>query len=175
MTDGGGFENLESGTLESVRRASSSLYAFRHIEKTEDEMRGTPPKPAHQRRNRNPLRGGDWVLLPEGRKGPAPSCAGYGLSRATQAWWRAIWRSPMATQWNESHVPALLELAILRDQLMAGETKVAAEVRIRSDGFGLTPAGLQQRRWMITEKDQERAGFKKPGASVIPLRAVDDD
>ncbi len=29
---------------------------------------------------------------------------------------------------------------------MAGETKVAAEVRIRSDGFGLTPAGLQRSR-----------------------------
>ncbi len=58
---------------------------------------------------------------------------------------------------------------------MAGETKVAAEVRLRSDGFGLTPVGLQQRRWMITEEDQERAGFKKAIASVIPLRAYDPE
>ncbi len=139
-------------------------------------MKGNPPKPRHQRRNRNPLKAGEWVELPPGGyKGPIPSCADHGLSRETQKWWRTIWRSPMATQWNESHIPALLELAILRDQLMAGETKVAAEVRLRSDGFGLTPAGLQQRRWMITKEDQERAGFKKSTASVIPLRAVDPE
>ncbi len=123
-------------------------------------MPSTIPKPKDQRRNRNPKQAGDWILLPPGGyQGTIPSSAGHGLSKSAQKWWRTIWRSPMATQWNESHIPALLELAILRDQLMAGETKGAAEVRIRADGFGLTPAGLQQRRWMITKEDQERAGL----------------
>ncbi len=63
-----------------------------------------------------PKQAGDWILLPPGgSKGTIPSCAGHGLSKSAQKWWRTIWRSPMGTQWNESHIPALLELAILRD------------------------------------------------------------
>jgi hypothetical protein len=118
------------------------------------------PKPKNQRRNRNPKRAGEWVLLPEGGyRGPIPSTADLGLSREAQQWWRTIWRSPMATQWIEADVPALIELAILRDRLREGQISLAAEVRLRSDLFGLTPAGRQQRRWVITEKDAERAGF----------------
>jgi hypothetical protein len=55
-----------------------------------------------------------------------------------------------------------------------GQMSVAAEVRLRSDSFGLTPAGRQQRRWMITEEDRERAGvMKSKEASLRRLRAVD--
>ncbi len=129
-----------------------------------------PPKPAHHRRNRNPLKGGGWVQLPEGRKGPAPSCAGYGLNRSSQSWWRSIWRSPMASQWVDGDVPALLELAVLRQRLLDGKISVAPEVRLRTNEFGLSPAGRQSRRWMITEKDQERAEYKKPG-TVTKLRS----
>lgn len=64
----------------------------------------------------------------------------------------------MATQWTEQDVPALIELAHLRERLMDGKISVAAEVRLRSDLFGLTPAGRQQRRWIITHEDAVRAG-----------------
>jgi len=132
------------------------------------------PKPIEQRRNRNPKQAGDWILLPEGgRKDRAPSCAGYGFSKTTQAWWRGIWRSPMATQWTEDDIPYLAELGILRERLLDGKTSVASEVRIRSNEFGLSPAGRQSRRWMITEKDQERAEYKKPG-TVTKLRVAMD-
>jgi hypothetical protein len=65
----------------------------------------------------------------------------------------------MATQWNEGDVPALKELAMLRERLMDGQLSVASEVRLRSGQFGLTPAGRQHRRWMITDEDLERAGI----------------
>lgn len=118
------------------------------------------PKPKNQRRNRNPKLAGDWVQLPkEGYQGQIPSVAGLGLNRDSQAWWRKIWRSPMATQWNEGDVPALNELAMLRERLMDGQISVAPEVRLRSDQFGLTPAGRQGRRWTITDEDLERAGI----------------
>ena len=132
------------------------------------------PKPKDQRRDRHKKQAGDWIQLPkEGYQGPIPSVAGLGLSKAAQKWWRTIWRSPMATQWAESDIPALLELAILRERLMDGKISVAPEVRLRSDLFGLTPAGRQSRRWMITDEDLERAGFKSSKASVVKLRAVD--
>jgi len=95
------------------------------------------PKPKEQRRNRNPKQAGDWILLPPGGyQGTIPSCAGHGLSKSAQKWWRTIWRSPMATQWNESHIPALLELAILRDQLMAGRHRVTETHPLGSGQFG---------------------------------------
>ena len=123
-------------------------------------MASPVPKPKNQRRNRNPKLAGDWVQLPkEGYQGRIPSVAGLRLNRDSQRWWRKIWRSPMATQWNEGDVPALKELAMLRERLMDGKISVAAEVRLRSDLFGLTPAGRQARRWMISDEDLERAGI----------------
>jgi hypothetical protein len=137
--------------------------------------RGPAPKQREQRRNRAQKTAGDWVQLPsEGYQGPIPSLAGLELSNSTHEWWKTIWRSPMASQWNQGDVPALKELAMLRELLLDGKVSVAAEVRLRSDSFGLTPAGRQQRRWMITEEDQERAGVKKSKeASLRRLRAVD--
>jgi hypothetical protein len=137
--------------------------------------RGPAPKPREQRRDRHKKQAGDWVQLPPGGyQGPIPSLAGVGLSDSTYEWWKTIWRSPMATQWTEGDVPALKELAMLRELLLDGKMSVAAEVRLRSDSFGLTPAGRQQRRWMITEEDQERAGaMKSKEPSLRRLRAVD--
>jgi hypothetical protein len=51
--------------------------------------------------------------------------------------------------WHSQDVPALLELAILRDRFMDGKSSLANEIRLRSNSFGLTPAGRQQRRWLI--------------------------
>ena len=65
----------------------------------------------------------------------------------------------MATQWNEGDVPALNELAMLRERLLDCQLSVASEVRLRSDQFGLTPAGRQGRRWMVSVEDLERAGM----------------
>ena len=124
------------------------------------KMASSVPKPKNQRRNRNPKLAGDWVQLPkEGYQGRIPSVAGLGLNRDSQQWWRKIWRTPMATQWNEGDVPALKELAMLRERFLDGQISVAAEVRLRSDQFGLTPAGRQGRRWMVSVEDLERAGM----------------
>ena len=43
--------------------------------------------------------------------------------------------------WHPCDVPALIELAMLRDRLLDGKASVAAEVRLRSDAFGLLTAG----------------------------------
>lgn len=136
-------------------------------------MPSTVPKPPDQRRNRNQKQAGDWVLLPkEGYQGKIPSVQGLGFSKETKKWWNTIWRSPMATQWCEEDIPALTELAILRERLLDGKISIAGEIRLRSDQFGLTPEGRQKRRWMITEEDQERAGVTK-GTKRKHLQVVD--
>ena len=65
----------------------------------------------------------------------------------------------MATQWVEGDIPALHELAMLRERLMEGKISLASEVRLRSDLFGLTPSGRQSRRWIVSDEDLERAGI----------------
>jgi hypothetical protein len=133
------------------------------------------PKPKDQRRNRNPKRSGDWILLSETYKGKIPSVEGLGFGKEAKKWWRTIWRSKVATQWTDEDIPALIELALLRERLLDGKLSVAAEVRLRSDQFGLTPSGRQQRRWMITEEDQERAGvIPSKGTRRGNLKVVDD-
>ena len=140
---------------------------------------GAAPKHPDQRRNRNPKRQGDWTVLPKARrKGAIPSTKGYGFSKQTQAWWNQIWRSPQSTQWTEDDIPALVELALLRERLLDGKISVAAEVRQRSDQFGLTPKGRQQLRWVITEEDAVRAGVADEVSlqrNRRRLKAVDPD
>lgn len=117
--------------------------------------RGPAPKDPTKRRRLNTPAAGEWTQLPEeGYQGEIPSLAGLGLSKATQEWWEHIWRTPMATQWTDGDVPALVELAVLRERLLDGKVSVASEVRLRSEEFGLTPKGRQDRRWRISSEER---------------------
>jgi len=84
----------------------------------------------------------------------------------------------MASQWDEGDVPALVELALLRQKMMGGDFRLAAAVEKRAAAFGLTPKGRRDLRWIITDEDAERAGVA--GAPdeqpvVRRLRAVDPE
>jgi hypothetical protein len=65
----------------------------------------------------------------------------------------------MATQWEEQDIDSLALLAVARQKLIKGDTRLFKEVRDASNEFGLSPKGRQMRRWIITEKDAERAGM----------------
>jgi hypothetical protein len=67
----------------------------------------------------------------------------------------------MASQWHLSDAETLSILAFLRQRVFQGDTRVviARELRQLTDDFGLTPKGRQQRRWIVTEEDAERAGY----------------
>jgi hypothetical protein len=119
----------------------------------------TPPKPAHLRRNRNRKQGSEWAVLDRVYSGPIPALPGISKwSEDTIRLWKAIWRTPMATQWNEGDVGHLSIVALVRQRFLEGDMRLAREVRQSMDDFGLTPKG-RQRRWVITEKDAERAGL----------------
>lgn len=142
-------------------------------------MPGPAPKSKEERRRRNPPVH-EWVVLSESYDGPIPPLPGPKTGKnarwekPTREWWETIWRTPMATQWNEGDVPGLIELAILRQAFMEGDMSVRSEVRQRADRFGLTPKGRRDLRWVITEADAERAGLPdEPLASVTRIRAVD--
>ena len=136
-------------------------------------MPGPAPKPPHLRRRRNPPTY-EWVILKDPYSGPIPELpSGIRWTKSARAWWATIWRTAMASQWNEGDVPALVELAMLRQKMMAGEFNLAGVVEKRSDKFGLTPKGRRDLRWVITDQDKERAGVPDEQPVVRRLRAVD--
>ncbi len=136
-------------------------------------MPGPAPKPAHLRRRRNaPVY--EWVKLTETYAGPIPELpSGTRWTKGTRSWWATIWRTSMATQWDEGDVPALVELAALRQAMMRGDWRLSGYVEKRSDKFGLTPKGRRDLRWIVTEEDEQRAGVAE--RPVRRLRAVDPE
>src|SRR4051812_14288629 len=113
-------------------------------------MPALPAEPgARRRRNLNQSQ---WRGLPaDGRKGRAPACPPK-WSKATKDWWKIIWRSPMATVWLESDIPALTLLGDLRN--MAEPTAaILGEIRQIEDRFGLSPKSRRMLQWQIEPAD----------------------
>jgi len=57
----------------------------------------------------------------------------------TVAWWATWRRSPLAQTFTESDWDFLLDTALLHTQMWNGDTKLAAEIRLRVSAFGSTP------------------------------------
>lgn len=143
-------------------------------------MRGRPPKHPDQRRNRTPLTHQYVVLPAEGRKGrtpPLPDVPDHEFSAETKAWWREIWKSPMATQWLETDRYSLGLLAVLLDRFQQDpKPSLAAEIRIRANQWGLTPEGRRSLRWIIDEPespDEEKDEVRQ--ARLRRLEAIDTE
>jgi hypothetical protein len=122
---------------------------------------GRAPKPVEQRRNRVVPSRGDWVELPKRRRGPIPKPSTDWSPRTVSAW-RAWWRDPASTQWTDSDWDAVWALAEL---LEAGLVRNAAEIRLRSDGLGLSQKGKRDMRWRVEASDEPIA-VPKPKASA---------
>ena len=111
-------------------------------------------KPDSERRRRNAPTF-EWVVLPaEGRRGRAPAlpeCPVGRWSAAVRRKWNARWRTPQATQWDQSGVSLerwlLLEELVWRDPGRA--FRYAAELRAIEDLHGLTPKAMLGLRWKV--------------------------
>jgi hypothetical protein len=135
---------------------------------------GPPPKPDDQRRRRNKPTF-DWVQLPaDGRAGEPPELPSYrDWSELVRVWWAEVWSTPQALQWQPSGV-TLWPLAELLEQLARGETPthtVINSIMPLWRDHGLSPAGLQQRRWTITPAVVESQREPRRLASVSRLAA----
>jgi len=73
----------------------------------------------------------------------------------TRAWWRAVWRSPMADEYLDADVHALYRLAVLVDMFWAKPSKeLAAEIRLQQQCFGLTPIDRRRLQWEVDRGEQ---------------------
>jgi len=68
----------------------------------------------------------------------------------TRAWWKAVWRSPMADEYLDADVHALYRLAVLVDMFWSEPSKeLAAELRLEQQCFGLTPIDRRRLQWEV--------------------------
>ena len=99
--------------------------------------------------------------------------------RLTRAWWRDLWRSPMATEYLGSDVHALYRLAVLVDQFWRMPSQaLAGEIRLQQQAFGLTPLDRRRLEWTIeqaeaaTTRKQQRRVRQAQDGEIDPREAL---
>jgi hypothetical protein len=83
----------------------------------------------------------------------------------TLAWWQDALASPMAGEYLQSDLHGLVRLAVLVDDYWQAETptartRLAAEIRLQGQAFGLSPIDRRRLQWEV--KRAEEAGTEKP-------------
>jgi hypothetical protein len=100
----------------------------------------------------------------------------------TRFWWRDIWASPMAPEWDSSDIHGLFNLALLIDDFWTTEDpklrkELAAEIRQQRQGFGLTPIDRRRLQWEIerTDEAQDRGRRRRAAAPPAPPKPAAED
>ena len=76
---------------------------------------------------------------------------GRDWTAAQRARWRELWRSPQATQWDESVKGTVALLVAYESLILEGEAAawVAQEARHAAESLGLTPKAMHALGWVI--------------------------
>jgi len=138
-------------------------------------MPGPPPKrpELRQRRNKATTSAMLTVDAPKRKRAPRlPTVNGVEWHAMTRAWWHDVWHSPMAEEYLEADIHALFRLAVLVNEYwLKLDPKLAAEIRLQQQAFGLTPIDRRRLQWEV-EKAESLAGRKGRG-SREPNEATD--
>ena len=87
------------------------------------------------------------------------------------AWWRDLWASPMAPEYDDSDRHGLFKLAALQNDFWVAETardrkEASAEIRLQEQRFGVSPIDRRRLQWEIerTEEAVERGEKRRTAA-----------
>ena len=123
--------------------------------------RGPAPKPAGERRRRNPVAVVESVVVPDavlrGRELPGE----FAWCSQTHKWWDTWRGSAQAQAFTDSDWDFLLDTALLHHLFWEGDRSVAAELRLRVAKFGATPEDRARLRMSVGEPP-------KPGKGAVP-------
>lgn len=134
---------------------------------------GPAPKPADQRRRRNPPLANTVKLPAEGRRGPAPE---WPFEGAAPVMWAELWSTPQAAGWERTNTSprvvaryALLLVAIEADLTVP----LLNEARQLEDRLGLTPMSMLRLRWEVAADELGEARAVPAASRPHRLKAVD--
>lgn len=127
------------------------------------------PKPAGMRQRRN--RVSTSAKLSADPKLKAPDLPDRLWHPMTLAWWRDVWSSPMAPEWDESDQHGLFLMAVLVDEFWLSPSKdLAAEIRLQRQAFGLSPIDRRRLQWEIDRGDEATERTKKRRTKPSPSK-----
>lgn len=111
----------------------------------------------HSRAHRRPIGSRTALVdLPAtGSELPVPRIpAGVEWTNAQKGRWRELWRSPQATQWDETCRGAVARLVAYEAAIWSGEAAAwqAQEARHAEEALGLTPKALTALGWRIVDQ-----------------------
>lgn len=87
----------------------------------------------------------------------------------TVAWWQDIWASPMSSEFDQSDIHGLFVLAVLVNVFWnKPHWATAAEIRLQSQRFGLSPLDRRRLQWEIEKVDeaQDRGNQRRARAAT---------
>lgn len=129
------------------------------------------------RRNRSST---SATLVPNPKiRAPALPKRGTAWHPMTRQWWRDVWASPMAPEFDPSDKHGLLMLAAIVDDFWTADNSrsrrdAAAEIRHQSQRYGLSPVDRRRLQWEIErtaealERAKRRRDAAKPPAKGQP-------
>lgn len=88
-------------------------------------------------------------------------------------WWRDLWASPMAPEYDDSDRHGLFALAALKNDFWTAESpkdrkEAAAEIRLQEQRFGLSPIDRRRLQWEIERTEEAQDRGQKRRKSVAP-------
>lgn len=98
----------------------------------------------------------------------------------TVAWWRDVWASPMAPEYDDSDRHGLFALAVLVDRFWVAdnpteESRLAAEIRLQRQAYGLSPIDRRRLAWEIERGDAADRKVRARRAEDRPQAVSDAD
>lgn len=139
--------------------------------------RGPAPKDPSRRARRNKDPMPQRVLAASAA--PQPELPGvFDWPEQTVAWWATWGASPLAAEFTADDWSFLLDTALLHRQMWLGDTKAAAELRLRVAKFGATPEDRLRLRVQFAAEPVDPAPEPAPASSARQryshLSVVDD-
>jgi hypothetical protein len=131
------------------------------------------PKPAGTRQRRNKSSTHTQLQMVHDVEAP-PLPADREWHPLTLEYWRDIWASPMAPEYDSSDLHGLWVLAALVDEFWNHPTQpIAAEIRLQRQCFGLSPIDRRRLQWEIDRGDSAAAKTQRRREARAPQK-VDD-
>jgi hypothetical protein len=139
--------------------------------------RGPTPKTAATRARRNKTTTASRLETDEQPRAKAPPLGdhpeGGEWHPRTLVFWKDVWDSPMAEEFLRADTDGLLQLAALVDQFWKEPSpKLAAEIRLQRQCYGLTPIDRRRLQWEVVRA--EEAEKKRPNRKIAPREPVSD-
>lgn len=123
-----------------------------------------PPAPKRNPARRN--RSSTKATLTSDHQVETPSLPDADWHPLTLAWWKDLWASPMAPEYDQSDVHGLYLLATLVNAFWTDPSKeLAAEIRLQRQCFGLSPIDRRRLQWEIERTDEAQDRGRKRRAS----------